>query len=147
MPQRELTSRENGAARSLHLVDNRRKLFLPSSTAAARNDSVRPEKTGTLFLFSSESSSVLWVYAGLHEVSMNAASPPLNTPGTRIPESRVPSFSHAFFFSLSQLWLDELQGQSCEAMAHFFILPAPLLLLSSGSTFTRFPCCARVTRV
>lgn len=72
----ELTSRENGAARSLHLVENRRKHFLPSSTAAVRNDSVRPEKTGTLFLFSSESSSVLWVYAGLHEVSMNAAFPP-----------------------------------------------------------------------
>lgn len=76
MPQRELTSRENGAARSLHLVENRRKHFLPSCTAAVRNDSVRPEKTGTLFLFSSESSSVLWVYAGLHEVSMNAAFPP-----------------------------------------------------------------------
>lgn len=98
MPQRELTSRENGAARSLHLVENRRKHFLPSSTAAVRNDSVRPEKTGTLFLFSSESSSVLWVYAGLHEVSMNAASPP---PMRLELGSQSPEFLHSLMLSSS----------------------------------------------
>ncbi len=51
------------------------------------------------------------------------------------------SFSHAFFFcSLSRLRLDALQGQSCEAMAQIFILPGPLLFLSSVSTFTSSPC-------
>lgn len=77
-------------------------------------------------------------FAGLHKVSMNAVFP--CALGTWIPESKVPSFSHAFFFSLSHLKLDALQGQGCEAMAHIFILPAPLLLLSSGSTLTSFPC-------
>lgn len=68
-------------------MENRRKHFLPSSTAAVRNDSARPEKTGTLFLFSFEPSSVLWVFAGLHEVSMNAAFPPMRLQlGSQSPE-------------------------------------------------------------
>lgn len=117
MRQCELTYRENGATWLLRLVEKWRKR--PSFTAAARNDSVCSEKTGTLFcfFFIAGPLSVCWSPRSVHECGVPPC--PWNS------DPRVSSFSHAFFFSLSQLWLDALQGQSCEAMAHIFICQRP----------------------
>lgn len=116
-----------------------KKHFFPSSTAAVPNYLARSEKTFMLFLFP--------IINSLFGVTSSGVF--MTRPHTRHFlcacvcefDLRVPHFlmlsSSAHY---PQLRLDTLQGQSCEAMAHIFILPAPLLLLSSVSAFTSLPC-------